>query len=86
MEPGYIWVYNGKQFIKPTDVIKSTRRLTSFCVTYGIRNALLKSQGGWYWLGLDGRLGLVNRCLGNITFEEIYNLNQKEKHGKQDNL
>jgi hypothetical protein len=68
-----LWVYNTKITIKPTDPIQSTRRLTSFCCANGIRNALMKSQGGWYWLHMDGKLELMNRCLGNITFEELFN-------------
>lgn len=71
-----IWVYNSKLNIKPSDSINTTRRLHSFCVCNGIRDALVKSQGGWYFLHLDGTLELVNRCLSNITFEQYYKLNK----------
>ena len=46
MEAGKIWVYDKPVKIKPTDTIKTTRRLNSFCVFYGLRNALVKAQGG----------------------------------------
>ena len=46
MEPGKIWVYDKPVKIKPEDTIKTTRRLTSFCVFYGLRDAIVKAQGG----------------------------------------
>ena len=67
-----IYVYNGWVNIKPEDPIKSTRRLTSFCVFNCLRNALMKSQGGWYILHKDGRLELLARTLYLISFQEIY--------------
>lgn len=65
--------------IDPTSPINSTRHLTSFCCYNGIRNALLRSQGGWYWLHKNGMLEKVARCLYLISFEEIYNLGISEK-------
>lgn len=72
-----IWVNDKPHNIKPTDAIKSTRRLTSFCTFNALRNALMKSQGGWYWLQKDGTLRFIDRCLDNITFEEVFNLKDK---------
>lgn len=78
MQPGTIWVSNQKHNIRPEDSIRTTRRLTSFSVFFCVRSALLKSQGGWYWLGLDGRLGFIGRTLDNISFDMLYELNKKE--------
>ncbi len=72
-----IWVYGKPMYIKPTDTIRTTRRLTSFCVFNCIRNALFKSQGGWYWLQKDGKMRFIDRCLDNVTFEELFNLRQE---------
>ena len=78
MQPGTIWVSNQKHNIRPEDSIRTTRRLTSFSVFFCVRNALLKSQGGWYWLGLDGRLEFIGKTLDNINFDMLYQLNKKE--------
>jgi len=69
-----LWLSTGSANIKPTDTIRSTKRLTAFCASNCMRNALLKSQGGWYWLQKDGLLRFIDRCLDSITFEEIFNL------------
>ena len=74
MEPGKIWVYGKPVKIKPEHTIKTTRRLTAFCVCYGLRNAIVKAQGGWYLITLEGQMQFIDRCLVNITFEEAYNL------------
>src|SRR5215831_1573592 len=68
-----IWVGKGLVNIKPTDMINSTRRLHSFCSYNSIRDALVKSQGGWYWIGQDGRLELVATGLCHLSFEQFYN-------------
>ena len=73
-----IWVYDKPVTVRHTDTIKSTRRLHSFCTFNGIRDALIKSQGGWYFLQRDGTLKFVNRTLDSITFEEYFNLIKKE--------
>jgi hypothetical protein len=81
-----LWVYNTCITIKPEDTINTTRRLHSFCVCNGIRDCLLKSQGGWYYLHLDGKLEFMHRCLGNITFQELFNFSKKQTtHGKTKN-
>jgi hypothetical protein len=69
-----LWLSTGPQNIKPTDTIRSTKRLHAFCTSNSIRDALVKSQGGWYWLQKDGTLRFIDRCLDNITFEEVFNL------------
>ena len=69
-----IWVYDKPVKIKPTDTINTTRRLNSFCVFYGLRNAIVKTQGGWYLITLEGQMQFISRCLNDITFEQIYNL------------
>jgi hypothetical protein len=69
-----LWLSTGPANIKPTDTIRTTKRLTAFCSFNCMRNALLKSQGGWYWLQKDGLLRFIDRCLDNITFEKVYNL------------
>ena len=74
MEPGKIWVYNKPVKIKPGDTIKTTRRLTSFCVFYGLRDAIVKAQGGWYLITLEGQMQFISRCLEDITFGEAYKL------------
>ena len=74
MEAGKIWVYDKPVKIKPTDTIKTTRRLNSFCVFYGLRNVIVKAQGGWYLITLEGQLQFISRCLADITFEQAYNL------------
>lgn len=74
-----LWLSVGPQNIKPTDAIRSTRRLHAFCTANGIRDALVKSQGGWYWLQKkDNTLRFIDRCLDNITFEEVFNLAKNE--------
>lgn len=78
MQPGAIWIRNQKHNIRPEDSIRSTRRLTSFSVFFCVRNALLKSQGGWYWLGLDGKLEFIGRTLASISFDMLYEINKKE--------
>ena len=74
MEPGKIWAYNKPAKIKPGDTIKTTRRVTSFCVFYGLRDAIVKAQGGWYLITLEGQMQFISRCLDNITFGEVYKL------------
>lgn len=72
-----LWIYGKPVNIKPLNTINSTRRLTCFCVVNGMRNALIKSQGGWYWLQKDGKMRFIDRCLDNITFEELFNLKKE---------
>ena len=74
MESGKIWVYGKPVKIKPEDTIKTTRRLTSFCVFYGLRDAIVKVQGGWYLITLEGQMQFISRCLDDITFGEAYKL------------
>ena len=74
MEAGKIWVYDKPVKIKPTDTIKTTRRLISFCVFYRLRNAIVRTQGGWYLITLEGQLQFISKCLADITFEQAYNL------------
>ena len=74
MEAGKIWVYDKPVKIKPTDTINTTRRLNSFCVFYGLRNAIVKAQGGWYLITLGGQLQFISKCLADITFGEAYKL------------
>ena len=69
-----IWVYGKPVNIKPQDTIKSTRRLTSFCVFNCLRDSIVKSQGGWYLITLEGQMQFIDRCLDNITFEQAYKL------------
>jgi hypothetical protein len=73
-----IWVYDKPHNIKPTDTIRSTRRLTSFCFFNCLRDAIVKSQGGWYLITLEGQMQFIDRCLDNITFEQVYNLLKKD--------
>ena len=74
MKSGKIWVYNKPVKIKPGDTIKTTRRLTSFCVFYGLRDAIVKAQGGWYLITLEGQMQFISRCLDDITFGEAHKL------------
>ena len=74
MEPGKIWVYDKPVKIKPGDTIKTTRRLTSFCVFYGLREAIMKDKRGWYLITLEGQMQFISRCLDDITFGEAYKL------------
>jgi hypothetical protein len=67
-----IWVEGHFVNIKPTDFINSTRRLHSFCVYNSQRHALVKAQGGWYIIKLDGTLEFFERNLNMITFESLY--------------
>lgn len=69
-----IWVYKGWVNIKPEQTVKSTRRLTSFCFFNLLRDAIVRSQGGWYLITLEGQMQFIDRCLDNITFEQVYNL------------
>ena len=39
-----------------------------------MRNALTKSQGGWYWIGMDGLYYFVARALYLISYNDLYNL------------
>jgi hypothetical protein len=78
MGVGSIWVCNQKHNIKPADTIRSTRRLTSFSVFFLVRNALVRAQGGWYWITPEGRMQFVDRCLSDITFKQIFDINKKE--------
>lgn len=75
-----IWVYDKPVNIKPTDFIKTTRRLTSFCFFNLLRDAIVKAQGGWYLITLDGEMQFINRCLDSITFQDVYNLLDNEKN------
>ena len=74
MKPGKIWVYDKPTKIKPEDTIRTTRRLNSFCVCYCLRNAIVKAQGGWYLITLEGRMQFISRCLSDITFEQVCKL------------
>lgn len=74
-----LWLSTGPLNIKPTDTIRSTKRLHAFCTSNNIRDALLKSQGSWYWLQKDNRLRFIDRCLDNITFEEVFKLAKEEE-------
>lgn len=69
-----IWVYDKPHNIKPTDTVRSTRRLTSFCIFNSLRDAVVKAQGGWYLITLEGKMEFIDRCLDNITFEQVSNL------------
>lgn len=69
-----IWIGKGYKTIKPEDWVSTTRRLTSFCNYNCMRNALFKSQGGWYWLRKDGILEFVSRTLYLITFDQLFKL------------
>lgn len=74
-----IWLTTGPINVKPTDTVRSTKRLHSFCASNSIRDGLMRSQGGWYWLQKrDNTLRFIDRCLDNITFEEVFNLAKNE--------
>lgn len=60
--------------IKPDSAIPNTKAMTSFCVYNCMRNALTKSQGGWYWIGMDGLYYFVARALYLISYNDLYNL------------
>ena len=74
-----IWVYKGWVNIKPEHAVKSTRRLTSFCFFNLLRDAIVKAQGGWYLITIEGQMQFIDRCLDNITFEQVYNLLKREE-------
>ena len=71
-----IWINKSWINILPTDTINTTRRLRSFCVANCLPDNIVKSQGGWYRIEPQGELVFVERCLDEITFEEIYKLNK----------
>mgnify|MGYP003453091465 CR=1 FL=1 len=73
-----IWLSTGPLNIRPADTVRSTKRLHSFCASNSIRDGLMRSQGGWYWLQRDNTLRFIDRCLDNITFEEVFNLAKNE--------
>ena len=73
-----IYVYKNWVNIKPTEAIKTTRRMTSFCFFNSLPDCIIKSQGGWYLLTKDNRLEFVAKTLEEISFKDIYELIKKE--------
>lgn len=67
-----IWYGKGLINIKPDSPVKSTRLMTSFCSYNSLKNAVVKTQGGWYFVNQDGRLEFVTRTLGDISFQQLY--------------
>jgi len=83
----HIYVQKGYINIDPEDLVGTTKRLRSFCLSNGLPDALFKSQGGWYILTPEGNLVLLTRTLNSLTFNTLYinlnkfyspNLNQKD--------
>jgi hypothetical protein len=60
--------------VKPEDPVLTTKNITSFACSNGLRNCIFRSQGGWYKLGMDGILVFVCRTLYLISFEELYHI------------
>ena len=48
--------------------------VNAICVCYCLRNAIVKAQGVWYLITLEGRMQFISRCLSDITFEQAYKL------------
>jgi hypothetical protein len=69
-----IWKAGRFTTVKPSDPVNTTKNVTSFCVSNGLRNCLFKSQGGWYKLQTDGTLVFIDRALYLISFENLYNI------------
>lgn len=69
-----IWINNGWRKIAPTDPIRSTRALYSFCMSNNLSNNIIKSQGEYYLITPDGIMHFIERTLYNITFQKVYEL------------
>lgn len=69
-----IWVGNRFTDVKAEAPVNTTKNITSFCVSNNLRNCLVKSQGGWYKIELDGMLTFVTRTLYLISFADLYNI------------
>jgi hypothetical protein len=67
-----IYLNKGYRNLKPNDIVKTTRAVESFCVHNSLRSCLVKQQGGWYKICLDGILTFVTPALDCITFKELY--------------
>jgi hypothetical protein len=70
-----IWVNGSLRNFKPTSIVRTFRAVESF-INYnpGLRRCLVKQQGGYYKLGLDGILTFAFHALGGVTFEQLYNI------------
>lgn len=69
-----IWINGRFTDIDPKQAVKTTRNITSFCVSNNLRDCLFKSQGGWYKLERDGIMVFVTRTLYLISFEDLYSI------------
>lgn len=69
-----IWINKGYKNVKKNDFVKTFRALTSFSVANCLRNCIVKSQGGYYKLELNGVLTFKFASLHNVTFEELFNI------------
>ena len=69
-----IWISGRYRTIDPDEPVLSTRAITSFCAFNGLRNALVRSQGGWYIISKEGIMTRVARTLYIISFRELYHL------------
>ena len=68
-----IWLNGSYRNVKPTDTVNTSRAVESFCNYNRLRKCLVRQQGGWYKLELNGILTFVTRALYLITFEQLYN-------------
>lgn len=60
--------------VKPTDPVNTTRNMLAFSVANGLRDCIMRGQGGWYKLCMDGIWVFAFRTLYLVSFEELYGI------------
>lgn len=69
-----IWINGYYQEIKPDSSVNSFKNLRSFCAENLLPHNIVKSQGGYYMITEDFTMKRVFRTLGDITYQDIYDI------------
>lgn len=69
-----IWLNGRYTEIDPEEPVHTSKAITSFAAHNNLRNCLVRSQGGWYKIHLNGIMTFETRTLYLISFADLYNI------------
>lgn len=67
-----LWIGNNWRQFKPEDPVNTSRAITSFATSNKLRDCLVRVQGGWYKIELNGIMTFQTRALYLISFKDLY--------------
>jgi hypothetical protein len=67
-----LFINKGYHQFKEDDPVNSSRAITSFAASNSLRDCLVRAQGGWYKIELNGIMTFQTRALYLISFKDLY--------------